>query len=51
MEIEVVTCLYRIKHALLMDTEKSVSFTYRSSLWWNKAVNIFPGDASIRTRA
>lgn len=32
-------------------TEKSVSLTYRCSLWWNKAVNIFPGDASIRTGA
>ena len=49
---EAVTYDYTgLNHALIVDSETSVSFTYRCSLWWNKAVNIFPGDASIRTRA
>lgn len=32
-------------------TETRRSFTYRCRLWWNKALNVFPGDTSIRTRA
>lgn len=28
----------------------NLCYTYRCSLWWNKAVNIFLGDASIWTR-
>lgn len=50
MKKEVVTYDYTGLNVHYYSSSSSMTFTYRCSLWRNKALNVFSGNASIRTR-